>query len=280
MSAGYSPLHAGLLTLPLAAGQMLFSPRSATLVRRFGAKAVTTIGLLMVAVALAGYHLLGVGTPIWVLGVIFFVQGAGMANVMPPATEAVMSVLPREQAGAGSSLNNTARQVAVALGVAVLGSILAQVYRGQLSPHLAGLPASARSTATASIAGAQAVAQQLGPAGNRLLAPASDAFVQAMHVTSLISAAIALVGAIVVFIWMPGLRGRAQAQEAARGHRCRPPATDTGAAMVTSRPGPRRSTLRPPLRRSPSTAALAGPPQEVTPDDTAAARPRPGQGAG
>ncbi|HUK67405.1 MAG TPA: MFS transporter [Streptosporangiaceae bacterium] len=210
---GYSPLDAGLLTLPLAAGQMLFSPRSATLVRRFGAKAVTTIGLLLVAVALAGYYLLGVDTPIWVLGVIFFVQGAGMANVMPPATEAVMSVLPRERAGAGSSLNNTARQVAVALGVAVLGSILAQVYRGQLSPYLGGLPAGARGTATASIAGAQAVAQQLGPAGNPLLAPANEAFVHAMHVTSLISAAIALVGATVVFVWMPGLRGRAQARQ-------------------------------------------------------------------
>src|SRR6266487_31071 len=206
---GYSPLHAGLLTLPLAAGQMLFSPRSAALVRQFGAKAVTTAGMVVVAVALAGYHFfVGVGTPIWVLGVIFFVQGAGMANVMPPATEAVMSVLPREQAGAASSLNNIARQVSVALGVAVLGSILAQVYRDQLSPHLAGLPASARGAATASIAGTQAVAHQMGPAGARLLGPANAAFVYAMHVTSLISAAVALVGALVVFIWMPGLRPR------------------------------------------------------------------------
>jgi EmrB/QacA subfamily drug resistance transporter len=216
---GYSPLHAGLLTLPLAAGQMLFSPRSATLVRRFGAKAVTTTGLLMVAVALAGYHFfLGTDSPIWILGVIFFVQGAGMANVMPPATEAIMSVLPRERAGAGSSLNNTARQVAVALGVAVLGSILAQVYRNQLSPHLVGLPAAARGTATASIAGTQAVAKQLGPAGSRLLVPANEAFVHAMHVTALISAAVALVGAVVVFIWMPGVRGRAarEAGDAAR----------------------------------------------------------------
>jgi EmrB/QacA subfamily drug resistance transporter len=221
---GYSPLHAGLLTLPLAAGQMLFAPRSATLVRRFGAKAVTTIGMLMVAVALAGYHFfLGADSPVWILGVIFFVQGAGMANVMPPATEAIMSVLPRERAGAGSSLNNTARQVAVALGVAVLGSILAQVYRDQLSPDLAGLPAAARGTASASIAGTQAVAKQLGPASSRLLVPANEAFVHAMHVTALISAAIALVGAIVVFIWMPGARGRAAeagdlAQETAAEH--------------------------------------------------------------
>jgi EmrB/QacA subfamily drug resistance transporter len=211
---GYSPLQAGLLTLPLAAGQMLFSPHSAALVKQFGAKAVTTAGMVVVAAALASYHFfVGVDTPIWVLGVIFFVQGAGMANVMPPATEAVMSVLPRERAGSGSSLNNIARQVSVALGVAILGSILAQVYRSQLGPHLTGLPAAARGTATASIAGTQALAHQLGPAGARLLGPANAAFVDAMHVTSLISAAVALVGALVVFIWMPGLRTRPDVPE-------------------------------------------------------------------
>ena len=101
-------------------------------------------GLFVVTVALAGYQLLGTGTPIWVLVALFFVQGAGMGTVMPPATEAVMSVVPRERAGAGSALTNIARQVSGALGVAVLGSILAQVYRNQLSPHLSALPAPAR----------------------------------------------------------------------------------------------------------------------------------------
>src|SRR5260221_2138408 len=132
---GYSPLHAGLLTLPFAAGQMLVSPRTARLVRRFGAKAVGVGGLLTVTVALAGYQLLGTTTPIWVLGVIFFVQGAGMGGVMPSATEAVMSVVPRERAGSGSALTNTARQAGGAPGVAVLGSIVAPDHRGQPSPH-------------------------------------------------------------------------------------------------------------------------------------------------
>ena len=91
---------------------MLMAPRSAKLVRRFGTKAVAASGLLTVTLALAGYRLLGTSTPIWVLEVIFFVQGAGMGSVMPPATEAVMSVVPRERAGSGSALTNTARQVA------------------------------------------------------------------------------------------------------------------------------------------------------------------------
>jgi MFS transporter, DHA2 family, multidrug resistance protein len=127
-----------------------------------------------------------------------------MGSVMPPATEAVMSVVPRERAGSGSALTNTARQVFGALGVAVLGSILAQVYRGQLSPHLTALPDAARNAAASSITGTQTVAGHLGSAGLRLDTFADGAFVHAMHVTTVISAVITLAGALVVLAWMPG----------------------------------------------------------------------------
>src|SRR5258707_1762478 len=193
---GYNPLHAGLLTLPFAAGQMLVSPRAAGLVRRFGAKAVGVRGLLTVAIALAGYELLVTATPIWVLGVIFFIQGAGMGSVMPSATEAVMSVVPRERAGSGSALTNTARQLGGALGVAVLGSIVAPGYRSQLSPHAALLPPPARSAASGSITPTQAVASPFGTPGLRPGGFADTPFVHAMHVTSVISAPITLAGAL------------------------------------------------------------------------------------
>jgi EmrB/QacA subfamily drug resistance transporter len=209
---GYSALQAGLLSLPFAAGQLLLAPRSAALVRRFSTKAVVASGLVVVTVALAGYQMLGITTPIWVLAALFFVQGAGMGSVMPPATEAVMSVVPRERAGAGSALTNVARQVSGALGVAVLGSILAQAYRIQLSPHLGALPAQARGAATGSIEATQAVAAKLGTgsaAGRDLAGFADSAFVHAMHITTLISAAITLLGALVVMAWMPGRRTRA-----------------------------------------------------------------------
>ena len=211
---GYSPLRAGTFSLAFAVAQMVTAPRSPALVRRFGAKAVVAGGLLLVTVALGGYQLLGVATPIWILGVLFFIQGAGMGAVMPPATEAVMSVVPRERAGAGSALTNTARQVSGALGVAVLGSVLAQVYRSQLSPHLASLPAGARNAATGSITASQAVAARLGPAGRELARLADASFVHAMHITTLISAAITLLGALIVMRWMPG-RAAARARAAA-----------------------------------------------------------------
>ncbi len=211
---GYSPLRAGTFSLAFAVAQMVTAPRSPALVRRFGAKAVVAGGLLLVTVALGGYQLLGVATPIWILGVLFFIQGAGMGAVMPPATEAVMSVVPRERAGAGSALTNTARQVSGALGVAVLGSVLAQVYRSQLSPHLASLPAGARNAAAGSITASQAVAARLGPAGRELARLADASFVHAMHITTLISAAITLLGALIVMRWMPG-RAAARARAAA-----------------------------------------------------------------
>jgi Na+/melibiose symporter-like transporter len=201
---GYTPLKAGAFSLAFAVAQMLTAPRSPALVRRFGAKSVVATGLLLVTAALISYQLLSVATPIWVLAMAFFVQGAGMGLVMPPATEGVMSVVPRERAGAGSALTNTARQVSGALGVAVLGSILAQAYRSQLAPHLSALPAPARDAATSSITASQAVAAKLGPAGRDLAAFADTSFVHAMHLTTLISAAITLLGALIVMRWMPG----------------------------------------------------------------------------
>jgi EmrB/QacA subfamily drug resistance transporter len=206
---GFSPLAAGLLTIPLAAGQLATAPRTAWLVRRFGPKAVVSVGLLVIAVSLAGYHVLGVSTPVWFLEAVFLVQGTGMGLVMPPATEGVMSVVPRERGGAGSAITNTSRQVAVALGVAVLGSVVAQAYRTRLAPYLHGLPPSVRATATQSIAQTQTIAQGLGHSGARLLTAADASFVHAMHLASLISVVIAVAGAAATAAWMPGRKDAA-----------------------------------------------------------------------
>lgn len=202
---GYSPLRAGALSLPLAAGQLLAAPRSAALVARFGARRVAATGLVMVSAALLSYHVTATAdSPVWLLEITFFVQGTGMGMVMPPATTAVMSVLPRDQAGSGSAINNIARQVAIALGVAVLGSLVASLYRSGMQPHLTALPAGLRQAAGESIGSTAGVAERLGPAGSALLGPAHRSFVHAIHVTSAISSAIAFLGALVVLRWMPG----------------------------------------------------------------------------
>jgi len=200
---GYSPLQAGLLMTPFAAAQLIFAPRSAAMVKRYGPKAVCAVGMALVTIGLAGFAFVGTVTPIWIVGALAFVQGAGMANVMPPATESIMSSLPRERAGVGSAVSNTVRQVGGALGVAVLGSVLAAVYRNGIGDSVSGLPVPARDAASESISGAYGVAEQAGSAGRGLIAAANDSFVGAMHWAAAGSAFVALLGILVVLRWLP-----------------------------------------------------------------------------
>ncbi|MER5454958.1 MFS transporter [Micromonospora sp. NPDC002389] len=201
---GYSPLQTGLLFLPFAVAQLVFAPRSATMVRRYGARAVSAVGLLLTTVSLGAFAFVDATTPIWVVLVVFFLQGTGMANIMPPATESIMSALPREKAGVGSAVSNTIRQVAAALGVAVIGSVLAAGYRTGIAPAVADLPAEARAAAGESISGAYGVAGQLGPAAPQVIAAADDAFVSAMHLSAVLAALVAAAGVAVALRWMPG----------------------------------------------------------------------------
>ncbi|MFC0509341.1 MFS transporter [Micromonospora costi] len=201
---GYSPLETGLLFLPFAGAQLLFAPRSAAMVRRYGGKAVAAVGLALTVISLGAFVFVDASTPIWVVLIFYFIQGVGMANIMPPATESIMSALPREKAGVGSAVSNTIRQVGGALGVAVLGSVLSAVYRSDVESALTGLPDQARDTASESISGAYAVAGQLGPAAPKLLAVANDSFVTAMHWAAALSALVAALGIVVALRWLPG----------------------------------------------------------------------------
>ncbi|MER6050350.1 MFS transporter [Streptomyces sp. NPDC001793] len=210
---GYSPLESGLLILPLAAAQLVFAPRARLAVDRFGARAVCTVGMLVVAVTMAGMLLLGTDTPIWVLELLFFLQGTGMAHIMPPVTVTIMQSLPREKAGSGSALNNIFRQVGGTLGVAVLGSLLSTSYRTGIQGSLdalRGVPDPVRAAAGESIEATLGLAARLRPLPARTLTiKADDAFLHAMHVTALGSAAVSVLGAVIVAAFLPGKMGPA-----------------------------------------------------------------------
>jgi len=201
---GFSPMQAGALMIPFAAAQLIFAPLSQRVNERFGAKLSATVSLTVMTLVLASYSLFDQNTPILLIEIIFFVQGAAMANIMPPATTAIMEALPREKAGVGSAMSNTVRQVAGALGVAVLGSVLSTSYRGEIAPALQGLPADVQHAGGESIMATVEVARTLGERGDVLLRPAFDAFLHGMHVTALVSAVIGLAGIAVVARWMPG----------------------------------------------------------------------------
>jgi hypothetical protein len=115
-----------------------------------------------------------------------------------------MSVVPVQKAGVGSAINNTFRQIGGALGVAVLGSVLATVYAQQIEPATAGLPAGVRAIARQSVAATQAVAGQSGRQAATVLASANTSFVTAMHITALVAAGAVALGGLLAAIWLPG----------------------------------------------------------------------------
>jgi EmrB/QacA subfamily drug resistance transporter len=199
----YSPLETGLLMTPFAAAQLVFAPGSAALVRRYGPKLICALGMALVTIALVGFVEVGAQTAIWLVGVLFFLEGAGMALVIPPATESIMSTLPREKAGVGSAVGNTIRQIGGALGVAILGSVLTAVYRSRMDGHLGGLPPAAQETARESVSGTYAVAGQAGAQGRALIDAGNDAFIAAMHWAAAGSVVVGVIGIVVVLGWLP-----------------------------------------------------------------------------
>ncbi|SOD94340.1 MFS transporter [Blastococcus haudaquaticus] len=211
---GYSPLQSGAALIPVAVGMAVMAPRSSALAERYGPKAVCASGFLLIALSFAGIQLLDLTSPVWLLVVVLSVQGLGMGAVMAPATESIMSVVPREKAGAGAAVNNSVRQIGGALGVAILGSVLAASYAAHLGSTADLLPAGARAEASQSIVATLEAVRQLERSGDAeaaraaadVVGPAREAFVSAMHVTAVFTAIAALVAAAIVLRWMPGRR--------------------------------------------------------------------------
>lgn len=119
----YSAMQTGLIYLPIAIGALVFSPLSGRLVGRFGARpSLLAAGILITAasVLLTGLTAL---TPVWALLVIFAVFGIGFSMVNAPITNAAVSGMPLDRAGAASAVTSTSRQIGVSIGVAMCGSV-------------------------------------------------------------------------------------------------------------------------------------------------------------
>jgi DHA2 family multidrug resistance protein-like MFS transporter len=210
---GFSTLQAGLCFLPFALGQIIAAPRSAGMVKRYGYRTVMTGGLILVAIAMVLLARIPIDAPLWAVLVVFFVFGLGMGNVIAPGSTVMQNVLPLARAGAGSAVQNTVRQVAGALGVAIVGTVLATQYAANLTSVLDKVPPefpeAARKAATESIVAADQILTQAAAQGvpsaviDPLRAGAYEAFLSASHVTSYISLVMIVIAGLVVFFLLP-----------------------------------------------------------------------------
>jgi len=202
---GYSALQSGAALLPIAAALMAGAPLSAKLVEFFGTKAVVTTGLVLVAAGLFVFSFASTTSGYGLVATVLVLVGLGMGFAMAPATDSIMGSLPPERAGVGSAVNDTTREIGGALGVAIMGSLLASSYHSAMgsSTVVGSLPAEAQAVAHDSLGGAVHVAAQLGEAGTALMHDASAAFVNGMGSAVLVGAVVAVLGALVAFIWLP-----------------------------------------------------------------------------
>jgi len=128
--------------------------------------------------------------------------GLGIGLALAPAMDAVLGALPPERSGSGTAITMTLRQAAGALGVALLGSLLAEVYADRVA--VATLPTAAADSARDSIAGGLTIAARLGDAA--LATSARAAYVGGMGVVLAVCAGIAVLGAILAFAFLPERR--------------------------------------------------------------------------
>ena len=190
----YSPLGAAVRLLPMSFVMMFVAPQTPKLVARLGADKVGALGLSLIALGLGGIAFFQVDTSYLQLVITMCVLATGMAMTMTPMTTQLMAAVPRDRAGMGSATNDTTRELGGALGVAVLGSLLASQYTSGMSDAVAGLPAQARDIAESSIGGALGLFQQ-GQVGAEVVAAARSAFVDGLTLA-------AATGAVLVFLAM------------------------------------------------------------------------------
>jgi EmrB/QacA subfamily drug resistance transporter len=122
---GFSPLQAGLATVPMAVMIAVASPLSGRIVGRRGPRLPLVIAGVCSVAACAMLTGIDSGTPLARLLAAYVVFGLGVGLVNAPITNAAVSGMPRAQAGVASAIATTSRQVGLTLGVAVAGAIVA-----------------------------------------------------------------------------------------------------------------------------------------------------------
>jgi EmrB/QacA subfamily drug resistance transporter len=146
---GLSAFETGALLISLAIGSFFAAPISAQIARRYGPRRVVTIGMALEAVGILWTTLLiSVDVNVVLFVPPLFIYGLGVGFATAQLTSIVLGDVPPQESGLASGTNSTMRQVGSALGIAILGTVLAvglsSGVRAQLADHAPQLPEAAR----------------------------------------------------------------------------------------------------------------------------------------
>ena len=201
---GRSPLEAAVALLPLPVVMIPLARNAPRIAQKVGFKRLAPLGLVLTATGLVVISQIGTDLTYWsfALGLVLFAAGMGLTGT--PSTTAITESLPESKQGVASAVNDTARELGSAFGIAILGSVLNQQYRDNMTEAVHGLPSEVAEGAQSSIAFTQSPhIGELGSAGQQLVLAAQNAFVDGIGGALLIAAAIVAVTAVVVAFLAP-----------------------------------------------------------------------------
>lgn len=167
---GYSALSAGLLLLPLTVPIVVVAPLAGRLADGIGARLPVTIGMLMLAAALFGLSGMGVDSGAWSLMPWLALAGIGIGLTSTPTTTAAMDGPDSDQYGMAAGVLNTFRATGLALGIALMGAVLAASGGGageRPAAFVAGFSTAVTINAVIAVAAALVAALTLGGAHRR-----------------------------------------------------------------------------------------------------------------
>ncbi|KXX62758.1 MFS transporter [Rhodococcus sp. LB1] len=210
----YTPFEFGVASLPFAVSVAVGAPVATLLAQRIGTTPVIVFGLLLTGVGLYLGGQVAVDSSYLTDVLPSMVSMAlGLAIVQGPATESIMASLPLDEAGAGSAVNDTTREIGGTLGVAVLGSIVASYYATTMSPLLDRIPAALMNDDEKGFARATVLSvleirkREIPPfleqQRENLILTMKTTVLQGSHTASLVAAGAVVVCALVVAIFMP-----------------------------------------------------------------------------
>jgi DHA2 family multidrug resistance protein-like MFS transporter len=195
---GMTPLAAGLLLVPGALGAITMTLSAPALARRSSALVVSACGLTVGGVGLLLLSSVDAGGPAWFAALAVLVINGGFSPAMAVAVDAILASVPPEKAGAGAAVSETAAELGIALGTAILGSILGARYRHEVGAAT-GLSDPVIAEARETLGAAHHVAAELsGPIGDQLRALSDAAFLSGLQVACIAAALLAFTAAVVV----------------------------------------------------------------------------------
>jgi EmrB/QacA subfamily drug resistance transporter len=204
---GYSPLEAGLRYLPITLLAFLFGPIAGTLLSRVPARLLLSVGLGLTGVGLLLMSGIQVGSEWTTLLGGFLVAGAGVGLLNPVIADVAVSVVPKQHSGMAAGINDTFRQVGIAVGIAVWGAILVGRGADKLAELVAGTPAAGgarpRELVEAASSGNldQALAAVAPPARQVVANAASAGFLTGLNAVLTLAALLSFAGAVLA-LWL------------------------------------------------------------------------------